>query len=246
MPFYILDREHVNAKLSTDFNNYPSGIVIPLDKPYKWTSADAVRKIKFMLQNFFKIRNIKVGHAGTLDPLATGMLLICVGNATKKAEKLQQEEKEYLAEITFGCTTPSFDKEKEIDAYFPYEHIDKQLIEKSLRKFIGEQDQIPPLFSAKLVDGKRAYEIARSGNSMELKPSKITISELNIVSYEKPLLVLQIRCSKGTYIRSLARDLGYSLESGAYLSGLVRTSTGIFNLRNSVKIEEIESLLKQI
>ncbi len=215
MHYHTLDKESLCERLSGNLEDYPHGIVIPLDKPYGWTSADAVRKIKFMTQRYFGLKNIKVGHAGTLDPLATGILLICLGKATKVAEHLQAGEKGYIAEITFGSTTPSFDLEKEIDAYFPFEHINQELIEARLPLFLGEQNQIPPIFSAKLIDGKRAYEIARAGGNEEMKASKINIMELEVISYKAPVLILRIRCSKGTYIRSLARDLGSALESGA-------------------------------
>jgi len=245
MSLYIVNKENLNNRLSDNLENYPSGIVISLDKPYGWTSADAVRKIKFKAQRFFNSKNIKVGHAGTLDPLATGILLICLGKATKQAESLQAGEKEYVASITFGSTTPSFDLEKEIDAYYPYEHINTDLINSALKGFLGEQEQIPPIFSAKLVDGKRAYEIARAGGNKELKPSTVLIKELEILSYEAPVLTLKIRCSKGTYVRSLARDLGLALKSGAHLSGLVRSASGTFSITNSLKMEEIEELLKQ-
>ncbi|MEA5005107.1 MAG: tRNA pseudouridine(55) synthase TruB [Rikenellaceae bacterium] len=245
MYYHILDKESIKNKLSDNFDNYPHGIVIPLDKPYGWTSADAVRKIKFMVQRYFRLKNIKVGHAGTLDPLATGILLICIGKATKEAERLQSGKKGYIAEITLGSTTPSFDLEKEIDAYFPFQHINKDMIEEKLKGFLGEQDQIPPLFSAKLIDGKRAYEIARAGGNEEMKASRINIMELELISYQAPVLMLRVLCSKGTYIRSLARDFGLALESGAHLSGLTRISSGNFLIKNSVKIEEIEMILKQ-
>lgn len=245
MHYHILDKESLGERLSGNLEEYPHGIVIPLDKPYGWTSADAVRKIKFMAQRYFRLKNIKVGHAGTLDPLATGILLICLGKATKVAEKLQAGEKGYIAEITLGCTTPSFDLEKEIDAHYPYEHIDLPMIEEKLKGFLGEQDQVPPIFSAKLIDGKRAYEIARAGGNEEMKASRIKIMELEAISYNAPVLMLRVRCSKGTYIRSLARDLGSALESGAHLSGLTRISSGDFSIKNSVKIEEIETILKQ-
>lgn len=245
MQYHILNKESLRDSISGNLENYPHGIVIPLDKPYGWTSADAVRKIKFMAQRFFRLKNIKVGHAGTLDPLATGILLICLGKATKEAEKLQAGEKGYIAEITFGSTTPSFDLEKEIDAYFPFEHITQDLIEEKLTGFLGEQDQVPPIFSAKLIDGKRAYEIARAGGNEEMKASRVNITELELISYNAPVLILRVKCSKGTYIRSLARDLGSALESGAHLSGLTRISSGSFSIKNSVKIEEIEFILKQ-
>jgi tRNA pseudouridine55 synthase len=246
MSIYSANKDSLLTGLSDNLENYPEGIVIPLDKPYGWTSADAVRKIKFQAQRYFKLKNIKVGHAGTLDPLATGILLICLGKATKQAETLQAGEKEYLAEITFGSTTPSFDLEKEIDAYFPYEHITSGLINDTLKNFLGEQDQIPPMFSAKMVDGSRAYDIARSGGISELKPSRITIYDLEMISWKSPLLLLRVHCSKGTYIRSIARDLGTAMKSGGHLSGLIRVRSGEFIIKNCLKMEEIEGLLKHI
>ncbi len=205
-------------------DNYPNGIIIPLDKPYEWTSADAVRKIKFKLQRYFGSKNIKVGHAGTLDPLATGILLICVGKATKIAEKLQAEKKEYIAEIQLGATTPCFDREKEIDKRYPFEHITKELIQSVLPPFLGEQEQVPPIFSAKLINGVRAYEMARQGEEVKMRSSIISIYNLEIIDYSSPILTLRVECSKGTYIRSLARDLGIALESGVFL----QTSKGQF------------------
>lgn len=243
MSLYIIDKEHLERSLVKDIGEYPEGIVIVLDKPYGWTSSDAVRKIKFKSQRFFSVKNIKVGHAGTLDPLATGVLLICLGKATKKAEYFQAQQKEYIAEITFGSTTPSFDLEKEIDCHYPYDHITIDSIRSILPGFLGEQDQVPPIFSAKLIDGNRAYELARAGVEKELKPSRITIYNLEIISFESPVLTIKVMCSKGTYIRSLARDLGSSLQSGAHLSGLVRSSSGKFNVGNSVSIDDLEQIL---
>ncbi|MFA6334516.1 MAG: tRNA pseudouridine(55) synthase TruB [Bacteroidales bacterium] len=244
MSLYIIEKDHIEKALARDIGEYPEGIVIVLDKPYGWTSSDAVRKIKFKAQRFFKVKNIKVGHAGTLDPLATGVLMICLGRATKKAEKFQSQEKEYMAEITFGSTTSSFDLEKEIDCYYPCEHINIASINAILPKFIGEQNQVPPIFSAKFIDGNRAYELARAGVAKELKPSRITIYDLETLSFDSPVLKLRIRCSKGTYIRSLARDLGAALQSGAHLTGLVRTSSGTFSVKNSISIDDLDKLMK--
>ena len=234
----LLDRCSVGTEISRNLSDYPAGIVLLLDKPYGWTSADAVRKVKFTLQRFFGQKNIKVGHAGTLDPLATGVLLICAGKATKIAEELQSQPKEYIAEITFGATTPSFDLEKEIDAIYPYEHITKQGIEDMFSSFMGEIEQVPPIFSAKLINGKRAYEYAREGKERELKPSKISIYGLEIISFINPILKIAVSCSKGTYIRSLARDFGMALSSGAHLSGLIRSSSGGYRIENSLSINE--------
>lgn len=234
----VIDRSTLTKPLSRDLSDYPSGILIVLDKPYEWTSADAVRKLKFMLQRWFGVKKIKTGHAGTLDPLATGILLICAGKATKSAEKYQAGEKEYVADIQFGATTPSFDLEKEIDKRYPWEHITQKDIHSVLQEhFNGEIEQIPPLFSAKLINGTRAYEIARAGKEAQIKASSVTIHSTQILSWNPPDLKLSIKCSKGTYIRSIARDLGIQLQSGAHLTSLVRTSSGEFHLKNALSFE---------
>lgn len=229
--------------LSENLDDYPGGIVIPLDKPYRWTSADAVRKIKFMAQRHFHKKNIKVGHAGTLDPLATGILLICLGKATKQAEALQGQPKEYIAKICLGATTPCYDLEKEIDQTYPFEHITREAVEAVLPAFLGEQEQIPPMFSAKLIDGTRAYEMARAGEQVQMKPATITIYRLELLNFSLPEVTVRIECSKGTYIRSFARDLGEALQSGGHLTGLVRSRSGDFKLENSVKMEQIGEIL---
>ena len=218
------------------------GVVLSINKPYGWTSADVVRKVKFMLQRHWKIKNIKVGHAGTLDPLATGILLICIGRATKAADSLQSEQKEYIASIRLGATTPSFDLEKEIDQIYPIEHITEENIRESLKNLTGVQMQVPPQFSAKLVDGVRAYERARSGVQTTLNPAQIEIFETELMQISLPDIVVRIRCSKGTYIRSFARDLGYALRSGAHLTGLVRSQNGAFLMANAIDLENIEKI----
>lgn len=242
--FLTVDKDSIQL-LSGNIDDYPGGVVIPLDKPYRWTSADAVRKIKFIAQKHFHKRNIKVGHAGTLDPLATGILLICIGKATKQAEALQAEQKEYIAQIELGATTPCFDLEKEIDKHYPYEHITREMVEEMIPRFIGEQDQIPPIFSAKLIDGTRAYEMARAGEEVVMKPARITIYSMEIVEFNLPRLVLKVRCSKGTYIRSLARDVGVALGSGGHLSGLIRSSSGGFTLSKALQMEDLENVMKK-
>lgn len=231
-------------KLSHNIDDYPDGVVIPLDKPLKWTSADAVRKIKFLAQKYFRRRNIKVGHAGTLDPLATGVLLICLGRATKKAEALQAQQKEYIAEITLGATTPSYDLEKEIDAVYPYEHITLDDVNRVLSGMVGEQDQIPPVFSAKLIDGTRAYEKARAGEEVVMKPARITIYAIEVIDFSLPKLVVRVKCSKGTYIRSLARDIGEALDSGGHLTGLIRSASGSFTVSQALSMEQVTEILK--
>ena len=242
--FLTIDKDNLLA-LSGNIDDYPDGIVLPFDKPYRWTSADVVRKVKFIAQKHFHKKNLKVGHAGTLDPLATGVLLVCLGKATKQAEALQAQKKEYIAQIELGATTPCFDMEKEIDCTYPYEHITREMVEEMIPKFIGEQDQIPPVFSAKLIDGTRAYEMARAGEEVVMKPARITIYSLEIVEFSLPRLVLRVSCSKGTYIRSLARDVGAALGSGGYLSGLTRTVSGGFTVEKALKMEDLESIMKK-
>ncbi len=314
--------------LSKDIADYPDGIIIPIDKPYRWTSADVIRKIKFAAIRHFGKKNLKVGHAGTLDPLATGVLLVCIGQATKLAETLQSHDKEYVAGITFGATTPSYDLEKEIDRFFPHEHITAAAVEEALPGFIGEQDQVAPLFSAKSVDGVRAYELARkmykatgavaSGDphpsedghplaeggmsptatapavvdideaAKELiRVSRINITELELLEFHGgghgdsdaenvtspcgqeesavsdttlskassrinvtdnsalrlPRASVRMACSKGTYVRAFARDLGETLSSGAHLDSLQRSRSGIFKVENALSIEQALALL---
>lgn len=242
--YRIIDKGSLGKALESP-QDCPGGFVMVVDKPYGWTSADVVRKIKFGLQRKFRLRNIKVGHAGTLDPLATGILLVCVGKATKSAESLQSERKEYIAEISFGATTPSYDKEKEIDAFYPYEHITEEGLRAALAAMTGEHEQLPPVFSAKYVDGVRAYEQARQGREVELKASKVIIYETELLSFNSPVLLVRIACGKGTYIRSFARDIGEAMGSGAYLTGLCRTASGGFNIGSAISIEEVENILKQ-
>lgn len=242
--FLTIDKDSIQM-LQGNIDDYPCGIVIPIDKPYRWTSADVVRKVKFIAQKHFHKKNLKVGHAGTLDPLATGILLVCIGKATKQAEALQAERKEYIAEIELGATTPCFDLEKEIDKRYPYEHITREMVEQMIPRFIGEQDQVPPIFSAKLIDGTRAYEMARAGEEVVMKPARITIYNLEILEFSLPKLVLRVECSKGTYIRSLARDVGVALESGGHLTGLTRTLSGGFGIGKALKMEDLDQVMKR-
>ena len=324
-----------SSPLSRNIEDYPEGIIIPIDKPYRWTSADVIRKVKFAAIRHFGKKNLKVGHAGTLDPLATGVLLVCIGKATKLAETLQSHDKEYVAGITFGATTPSYDLEKEIDRFFPHEHISAEAVEAALPAFIGEQDQIAPLFSAKSVAGVRAYELASklyrtigrgdsddphlsndrhplAGGGMSspsvpsnssdsstdideaakelIRVSKINITELELLEFENratplaagggahevggvvfktsasetasssassrinvtdnsalglPRAVLRMACSKGTYVRAFARDLGEALESGAHLDSLQRSRSGIFRVEDALTVEQAIECLKQ-
>ncbi len=296
--------------LSRDINDYPEGIIIPIDKPYRWTSADVIRKVKFAAIRHFGKKNLKVGHAGTLDPLATGILLVCIGKATKLAEHLQAHHKEYIAGVTFGATTPSYDLEKDIDRFFPYEHITSESVASALPSFIGEQDQIAPLFSAKSVDGVRAYELARKlhkeGKTLDeaaeelIRVSRINITELELLKFEGrdeeiedratrgteaggprakrsggvseanvqdsssdlqtsdassrinvtdnsalglPKALIRIACSKGTYVRAFARDLGEALGSGAHLDSLQRSRSGLFRIENVLTVDQTINLL---
>lgn len=285
------------SPLSRNIEDYPEGIIIPIDKPYRWTSADVIRKVKYAAIRHFGKKKLKVGHAGTLDPLATGVLLVCIGKATKLAEELQSHDKEYVAGITFGATTPSYDLEKEIDRFFPHEHITAEAVAEALPGFIGEQDQIAPLFSAKSVDGVRAYELARKlhaeGKTLDeaaqelIRVAKINITELELVEYSDgarsdlgrslpcrgwhgprvtpdtntesnassrinvtdnsahglPRAVVRMACSKGTYVRAFARDLGEALGSGAHLDSLQRSRSGIFRVENALTVEQAINLL---
>ena len=334
-----------SAPLTRDIADYPEGIIIPIDKPYRWTSADVIRKVKYAAIRHFGKKNLKVGHAGTLDPLATGVLLVCIGKATKLAEELQSHDKEYVAGVTFGATTPSYDLEKEIDRFFPFEHISADTVSEALPGFLGEQDQVAPLFSAKSVDGVRAYELARklyrtnSGSDFSaprlsedrhplaeggmsptshstigsvqssdldtaaeqlLRVSRINITELELLSFAGrnegfmdratrgteaggpqaersgevseanvhepsscqhattassrinvtdnsslglPRAVIRMACSKGTYVRAFARDLGEALGSGAHLDSLQRSRSGIFCVENALTVEQVIRML---
>ena len=300
--------------ISRNIEDYPEGIIIPINKPYRWTSADVIRKVKYAAIRHFGKKNLKVGHAGTLDPLATGILLVCIGKATKLAEWLQSHHKEYIAGVTFGATTPSYDLEKDIDRFFPYEHITAEAVREALPSFIGEQDQVAPLFSAKSVDGVRAYELARKlhkeGKTLDeaaqelIRTSRINITELELMKFEEassdmdgfennpshaigagptpcgqggstvfkttmpeevasektsdassrinvtdnsalglPRAEIRMACSKGTYVRAFARDLGEALGSGAHLDSLQRSRSGIFRIENALTVERTVSLL---
>lgn len=223
--------------------DFKEGYIAVIDKPLEWTSTDVVRKIKYTLQHRLGYRKIKIGHAGTLDPLATGVLIVCIGKATKMVNALQAEEKEYIADIVLGATTPSYDLEHPIDRYYPTDHISREKIELVLESLTGERLQAPPIYSAKKVEGVRAYEFARAGEEVELKRALINIYEMEILSLEMPLLRLRVRCSKGTYIRSLAHEIGQALDSGAHLSGLRRTRSGGFTVE---KAHELQNFLEKL
>ena len=302
--------------LTGNLSDYPEGIVLPIDKPYRWTSADVIRKLKWRAIRHFGKKNLKVGHAGTLDPLATGVLLVCIGDACKRAQELQDHDKEYIARIRFGATTPSYDLEKDVDRRFPFEHITADAVRAALPAFLGEQEQVAPLFSAKSVDGVRAYELARklyrSGRLSELDAAaldklqcnRIVISELELLDFHDaegtlspesslrdpshapcssstgcgplpltgprvvtdsgervtsasgrinvadtsalglPEAVIRIVCSKGTYIRAFARDLGEALGSGAHLSGLIRSRSGDFRVEDALSLDQALALFQ--
>lgn len=216
--------------------DFVSGEVLKIDKPLGWTSFDVVKRLRGAVQRRLGVRKFKVGHAGTLDPLATGVLLVCTGRATRTIDALQAGVKEYVATLRLGATTPSFDLEKEIDATYPTDHITRELIDSVLPRFTGSVLQVPPVFSAVKVDGKRAYSFARKGKDVQLKPKALEIPELEVLSFRDTELVLRVVCSKGTYIRALARDIGQALGSGAHLTALRRTRVG------DVRVEDCQTL----
>ena len=203
-----------------------------------------VRVVRAKLCQRLKIKKLKVGHAGTLDPLATGVMTICTGKKTKLIEELQSKTKEYIADIMLGATTPSFDLETEVDAVFATEHITKELVEETIKSFIGTIEQVPPIYSAVMVDGKRAYEYARNNENIELKPKILVIDNIELISCNIPYITIRVVCSKGTYIRALARDIGIALNSGAHLTGLVRTRVGDITLDKCLKIDEIDRFIE--
>lgn len=217
--------------------DYKAGQVLLIDKPLNWTSFQAVNKLRWEIRQAFNIKKIKVGHAGTLDPLATGLLVICTGKMTKQIESFQGQIKEYTGTITLGSTTPSYDLESEINETFPTDHITEDLIHKTTKQFIGEINQFPPVFSALKKDGKRLYEYARAGEAVEVKSRKITIEAFEITNINGNGIDFRVVCSKGTYIRSLANDFGKALQSGGHLSALRRTKIGDFNVDNALSIE---------
>lgn len=226
--------------------NYLEGEIIGFDKPYRWTSFDVVGKTRWLLCHRLGYKKIKVGHTGTLDPLATGVVVVCTGKKTKCIDELQNHDKEYVATLQLGATTPSFDLEKDIDATYPTAHITRELIDKVIPTFLGEQWQVPPVFSAVKVDGKRAYKLARKGEQPELKPKKLVIDEIEVLSFDKEQMQLQLRivCSKGTYIRALARDIGQRLESGAHLINLRRTRVGALRVEDCLQFEDFEKQIE--
>lgn len=225
--------------------NFKKGEVLYFDKPYRWTSFALVNKVRYHISRRLGVKKIKVGHAGTLDPLATGVMIVCTGKATKRIEEFQYHTKEYIATLQLGATTPSYDLEKEIDATFPTGHITRELVEETLQRFVGTIEQVPPVFSACKVDGKRAYELARKGDEVQLRPKTLVIDEIELLAYNLPEIKIRVVCSKGTYIRALARDIGETLHSGAHLTGLIRTRVGEVTLDRCMKVEDFEDWLGQ-
>ena len=215
------------------------------DKPLRWTSFAVVNKIRYHLCRKLKVKKLKVGHAGTLDPLATGVMIVCTGKATKRIEEFQYHTKEYVATLQLGATTPSYDLEKEIDATYPTDHITRELVETTLQQFVGTIEQVPPAFSACKVNGSRAYELARNGDEVELKAKTLVIDEIELLDCRLPEIKIRVVCSKGTYMRALARDIGEALHSGAHLTALVRTRVGNVTLADCMNVEQFPEWLDQ-
>lgn len=226
--------------------DFISGEIIYINKPLHWTSFDVVGKLRFKLCRKLKIKKLKVGHAGTLDPLATGVMIICTGKKTKLIESFQYQVKEYVATIKLGETTPSFDLETGVDNTYPTAHITEEQVKNTLQAFVGEIQQVPPAYSACKVNGVRAYEMAREGHEVELKPKLLVIDEIELLDYSLPVIKIRVVCSKGTYIRALARDIGTALKSGAHLIGLERTRVGDVTLADCMKAEDIDSFIESI
>ena len=228
--------------------DFEAGEILAFDKPLHWTSFDVVAKVRYNLCRVLKTKKLKVGHTGTLDPLATGVVIVCTGKKTKMIEQLQYDVKEYIATLQLGATTPSYDLEKEIDATYPTAHINRQLIDETIPLFLGEQWQVPPIFSAVQINGKRAYEFARKGETVELKPKLLVIDEIEVLAFDEATMQLTIRvvCSKGTYIRALARDIGEKLRSGAHLIALRRTRVGDTRVEDCMTIEQFLKQLNEV
>ena len=215
--------------------DFIKGEVLYVNKPLHWTSFNLVNKLRWKLQKTLKMKHLKVGHAGTLDPLATGVMILCTGKATRLIESFQYQTKEYVATLELGATTPSFDLELEVDATYPTAHITRELVDEVIPRFTGEIWQVPPVYSAVKVDGKRAYDYAREGQKVELKPKLLVIDEIEVLDFALPLLKIRVVCSKGTYIRALARDIGQALGSGAHLTALERTRIGEVRLAIAIR-----------
>ena len=222
------------------------GEILYIDKPLHWSSFDAVKRVRGIMARRLKIKKMKVGHAGTLDPLATGVMIVCTGRATKRIDVLQAHTKEYVATIALGATTPSFDLETEIDATYPTEHITREMVEEVLTKFTGRIEQVPPAFSACKIDGKRAYKMARKGKEVELKAKILVIDEIELLEYSQQSIVVRVVCSKGTYIRALARDIGQALNSGGHLTALRRTRVGDVKVEDCLTVDQAVEMLNNI
>lgn len=225
--------------------NFIDGEILCFDKPLTWTSFDLVNKVRYLIKRQLNVKKFKIGHAGTLDPLATGVLIVCTGKATKRIEELQYKTKEYVATLKLGATTPSFDLEQEVDALYPTEHITREMVEETLKRFLGEIQQIPPSYSAVKVNGKRAYDYARKGDEVELKPKTLVIDEIELLDCQLPEITIRVVCSKGTYIRALARDIGLALNSGAHLTALRRTRIGDIRVEDCLSIESFQSIMNE-
>jgi len=219
--------------------DFVKGEVLFVAKPLKWTSFSLVNKLRWKMQKTLKMKKLKVGHAGTLDPLATGVMIICTGKSTKLIESFQYQTKEYIATLKLGETTPSFDLEMPVDGTYPADHITREMVDKIIPQFLGEIQQVPPAYSAVKVDGKRAYEYARNGEEIELKSKLLVIDDIEIMDFTPPVLKIRVVCSKGTYIRALARDIGLVLQSGAHLIALERTRIGEIRLEDCWQIDEL-------
>ncbi len=234
----------------TDFNAsyFLDGQILLIDKPLTWTSFDVVNKLRHTIKQSFGLKKIKVGHAGTLDPLATGLLIVCTGKQTKQINEYMGQPKEYTGSITFGSTTPSYDLETEADAYFDTKHLTTDLLHETTKQFTGSIEQIPPIFSAIKKDGKKAYELARAGEAIELKARTVEVSNFEITNFENNVAHFKVNCSKGTYIRSLAHDFGKALHTGAHLSSLRRTAIGTFKVEDAIEplafVEELAQYVK--
>lgn len=226
--------------------NFIAGEILYIDKPLGWTSFDACKRLRGALVRRLKVKKIKVGHAGTLDPLATGVMIICTGGATKRIDELQTGVKEYVATIALGATTPSFDLETEVDATYPTAHITRELVEQALTRFLGRIEQIPPQYSACKIDGVRAYEFARKGETADLKPKVLVIDEIELMEYSPTEIKIRVVCSKGTYIRALARDIGLALGSGAHLTSLRRTRVGDVTIDTCLTVQQAAELIRTV
>ena len=226
--------------------NFEKGEILYFDKPLRWTSFDLVNKARNIIRYQLGVKKLKIGHAGTLDPLATGVMIVCTGKCTKQIDTFQYQTKEYVATLQLGSTTPSFDLETEVDGVYPTEHITEELLKETLSKFIGEIKQVPPVYSAVKINGKRAYQYARKGEEVEIKPKTLVIDEIELLSFDDNVATIRVVCSKGTYIRALARDIGLELNSGAHLIALKRTRIGDVKVDDCVSIEKFESMIQAI